>query len=147
MNAGIPLCEGLKLQAGNSAARQLFVYTRNTSRKCYVNTTQSGRGGCQIRLPLQLNMVQVYLGRQNLCCIPPGPHLLKHKNLFSTESCQALSVSRKFIQFDFLHLQFLFPTNCLNFDSRKIFHNKMNFTTLCVVYTARFCLVTVTLLV
>ena len=35
------------------------VYTKNTNRKCYVNTTQSGMDGCQIRLCLQLHVVHV----------------------------------------------------------------------------------------
>ena len=43
-----------RLSISNSAARQLFVYTKNSSRKCYVIC----RGGCQIRPRLQLHAVR-----------------------------------------------------------------------------------------
>ena len=50
-----------RLCISNSVARQLFVYTKKSSRKCerkcYVNTTQSGRVGGQIRPCLQLHLV------------------------------------------------------------------------------------------
>ena len=46
-----------RLCISNSAARQLFVYTKNCNRKCYVICM----GGCQIRLRLQLHVVRVYV--------------------------------------------------------------------------------------
>ena len=54
------------LSISNSTARQLFVYTKNSSRKCYV----IWRGGCQIRPRLQLCTRSVVCwGRQNLGCV------------------------------------------------------------------------------
>ena len=82
VNAGIPQCKGLKLQAGlsisNSAARQLLC-TQRTLTWNATSSQHNGRGGCQIRPRLQLHEVHVCWSRQNLGCVAlavsfPGFH-------------------------------------------------------------------------
>ena len=60
VNVGIPQCKAWSCRAisiSSSAARQTFVYTKNSSRKYYVIC----RGECQIRLHLQLHAVRSLL--------------------------------------------------------------------------------------
>ena len=47
-NTVLSECWDTTKQYTNSAARQLFVYTKNSSRNSYVNITQIWQGGCQI---------------------------------------------------------------------------------------------------